>query len=83
MTTPLALVAALAGGYLLVILGSIGMVLFAMRFPFSSRLRDLALATERLGPFNGYQVWIGAWLLIIFGSIVQLASSIAIVVCQR
>jgi hypothetical protein len=38
---------------------------------------------ERLGPFNGYQVWIGAWLLIIFGPIIQLASSIAMTVCQR
>jgi hypothetical protein len=83
MTVRLVLVVGLAVGYLLVILGSIGMVLFALKFPFSSSLRDLAQAMERLGPFNGYQVWIGAWLLIIFGPIIQLASSIAMTVCQR
>jgi hypothetical protein len=56
---------------LLVVLGSIGMVAFATRFPFSSRIRDLELTPERVCGLNGYEVWKYAWFVIIIGTLGQ------------
>jgi hypothetical protein len=59
------------------------MIVFAKRFPFSTSLKDLSLSSERFGPFNGYQVWIGSWFLIVLGGILQLAFSVALALCQH
>jgi hypothetical protein len=57
---------------LLVVLGTSGMVLFATRFPFSTRIRDLELAKERACGLNGYQVWKYSWFAIIIGTLGQI-----------
>jgi hypothetical protein len=59
-------------GYLSIIIGSVGMIFFATRFPFSTRIKDLQSVKERLfGIFNGYQVWKWSWILILIGSVTQ------------
>lgn len=57
--------------YPLIILGSIGMMLFASRFPLSSCIKDWESCNERLCSLNGYQVWKFSWLLIIAGTGLQ------------
>jgi hypothetical protein len=58
--------------YLLIVAGSIGMVLFATKFPFSTSIRELVFASERLFSFNGHQVWKYSWAAIILGTVGQL-----------
>ncbi|MCZ6758853.1 MAG: hypothetical protein O7D29_00545 [Gemmatimonadetes bacterium] len=60
---------------LLVVLGSIGMIVFATRFPFSTRIRDLESTPERVCGLNGYQVWKYAWSVIIIGALGQVLAS--------
>jgi len=63
-------IAATMSGVLIVI-GSVGMILFATKFPFSTRIRDLELSPERLLGMNGYQVWKYAWVSIVLGAVGQ------------
>jgi hypothetical protein len=59
--------------YSLVIAGTMGLILFACRFPLSGRLKDLEHAPQRLfGLLNGYQVWKWSLLLILMGTAGQL-----------
>jgi hypothetical protein len=58
--------------YLAIIFGSIGMIFFATKFPFSTSIRDLKLVTERFLGLNGYIVWWLSWSLIIVGTGMQL-----------
>jgi hypothetical protein len=58
--------------YLLIILGSLGMMFFATRFPLSSRIKDLEYAQERFVGLNGFQIWKYSWIAIIIGTIIQL-----------
>jgi hypothetical protein len=60
--------------YLLIVAGSIGMVLFATKFPFSTSIRELVFASERLFGFNGHQVWKYSWAAIILGTVGQLVA---------
>ena len=60
--------------YLFVIAGSVGMVLFATKFPFSTSLWELAFAKERLAGLNGHQVWKYSWGAIILGTVGQLVA---------
>lgn len=70
---PMLLVKALVtASYLLVVIGSAGMVLFATRFPFSTRIQDLRLVPERALGLNGHQVWKYGWVCIIAGTLGQL-----------
>jgi hypothetical protein len=62
--------------YVLVVCGSIGMIIFATKFPLSSRNKDLRHSEERFLGLNGYQVWLYSWLLIILGTIMQLIYSL-------
>jgi hypothetical protein len=78
-----ALIGGLALGYVLAIIGSLGMIVFAVKFPLSSSIKDLAQTSERFGPLNGYQVWVVSWSLIVLGGILQLAFSVALALCQR
>ena len=62
-----------AVGYLFIIVGSIGMICFATKFPLSTRIKDLESSPERLLRYlNGYQVWVWSWILILAGSLIQL-----------
>jgi len=72
MPADLLVKAILSTSYLLVTAGSAGMVLFATRFPFSTRIRDLELVGDRVLWLNGYQVWKYGWACIIAGSLGQL-----------
>ena len=58
--------------YIFVILGSVGMIIFATKFPFSTRIQDLKYADEKILGLNGYQVWMFSWLLIILATVIQL-----------
>jgi len=55
-----------------IIIGSIGMICFASKFPLSGRISDLALASERLLGLHGHLVWIWSWVFILLGSSIQL-----------
>lgn len=58
--------------YLLVGTGSVGMWLFATKFPFSSAAWQLEYAQERIVGLNGYQVWNYSWIAIILGTLGQI-----------
>jgi hypothetical protein len=58
-----------------VLLGSIGMIYFAMKFPFSTNLSDLKYdekAHKFLGKINGYRFWLWSWSFILLGTFLQL-----------
>lgn len=61
--------------YALVILGSIGMVVFASRFPFSTRIKDLETSSATFCGLNGYQVWFYSWAVIIVGTVGQIVAT--------
>ncbi len=58
--------------YVFIILGSIGMIIFATKFPFSTSIKDLRIKGEKFIGLNGCQVWIWSWILIIAGTFIQL-----------
>lgn len=58
--------------YALIILGSIGMMIFPTHFPFSTNISDLRYETKRYIGLNGYYFWVMSWLCIIFGTVIQL-----------
>lgn len=58
--------------FISIMLGAIGMIIFATRFTFSTRIKDLQLAEENIFGLNGYQIWTISWILIICGTFIQL-----------
>lgn len=62
----------LSVSYFLVLLGSIGMVLFSTKFSFATSTWEHKNSDERICSLNGQQVWIGSWLFIIIGTLGQL-----------
>lgn len=60
--------------YGVVIIGSIGMICFATKFPLSGRIKDLELesVSARFLGLNGYQVWKWSWILILAGSAIRI-----------
>jgi len=58
--------------YILIILGSIGMILFATKFPFSTRIQDLTFSKVKYMGLNGYHFWVVSWFSIIIGTLIQL-----------
>lgn len=61
-----------AAGYLFIVVGSIGMICLAGKFPLFKRTKDLESASERLLRYlNGHQVWVWSWVLILVGSLIQ------------
>ncbi len=58
--------------YILVILCSVGMILFAAKYPFSTRVEDPAHAKEEIAGLNGFQLWVASWSSIIAGTAIQL-----------
>ena len=67
--------------YLLVIMGSIGMMVFAVKFSFSTSIFQLKNTSERFLWFDGYQVWIYSWVLILVGTAGQLIAAWWPVLC--
>ena len=65
-----------------VVLGSIGMLGFASKFPFSTALRDLKYVKERFLFLNGYYLWNLSWGFIIAGSIIQFWDAVSRL-CQQ
>lgn len=61
--------------YSLVILGSVGMIAFAMKFPLATGIWQLKLAPERFLGLDGYQVWVYSWAAILLGTIGQLIAT--------
>jgi|RhiMetdeSRZDD1v2_1073273.scaffolds.fasta_scaffold3383503_1 hypothetical protein len=58
-----------------IVLGSVGMIYFAVNFPFSTHLwelKDDKKAHKFLGIINGYHFWLGSWFLILVGAFLQL-----------
>ena len=53
------------------IIGSVGMVIYATNFPFSSNIWELKFGPERLMGLNGYEVWAISWVLIILSGLGQ------------
>ena len=62
----------LSFGYILVVLGSLGMMIFATKFGFSTNLDGYRLSKDRFLCMDGAQVWLASWVLIIIGTIMQL-----------
>ena len=58
--------------FISIILGAIGMMIFATRFTFSTRIKDLQLVEEKIFGLDGYQVWTISWIFIICGTFIQL-----------
>jgi len=55
-----------------IIFGSIGMIIFATKFPCSTFNEELKFTDEKFIGLNGRQVWICSWILIIAGAVMQL-----------
>ena len=72
LQTALPAKAVLTFSYLLVVAGSLGMVLFTTRFPFTTILSEQQCAEQRLCGLNGQQVWRYSWGAIILGTMGQL-----------
>lgn len=68
---------ALGCSYLFGIAGSVGMMIFATTFPFSTSIRDLRLSPERFLGLDGYRVWMVSWSLILTGGFIQLIRFLA------
>jgi hypothetical protein len=58
--------------YILIIIGSLGMMVFVTKFSFITPIENSQLTNERFLNLNGYQVWRGSWICIIFGTVIQL-----------
>jgi hypothetical protein len=58
--------------YLSIIAGSVGMMVFATKFRFSTRLEDLDLDSTTVLGLKGDAVWSWSWRLIIAGTVIQL-----------
>jgi len=61
----------------LVILGSIGMILLASKFPTTTAMWQLKYWKKRVLFLNGYHLWILSWCLIILGSVIQLLDGVS------
>ena len=61
--------------YLLVIVGSVGMIVFGSKFPFATGIAQLKDTPERFLGLNGYQVWVYSWIAILLGTAGQLIAT--------
>jgi hypothetical protein len=59
---------------LAIVLGSVGMIYFALKFPFSTYPGDLKYDRTHkfLGIVNGYHFWFVSWFLLLAGALLQL-----------
>lgn len=58
--------------YLLVIVGSGGMIALGCKFPLVSSIWELKYTSEKFIGLNGHQVWVYSWLAILIGTAGQL-----------
>jgi len=58
--------------YLCIILGSVGMVIYFVDFPFPTDIASAKSCKGKKINITCFSWWLGSWLLIIFGTIVQL-----------
>lgn len=59
--------------YALLILGSVALMLFPVKFPFATNPKiDYQNSKERFLGLNGFRYWIIFWLFIILGTCLQL-----------
>ena len=72
MTSQLMYALAVAFSYVLIILGSAGMIVFARQFPFSSSIWELRNLDKKFLGLTGDRVWYWSWTLIISGTFIQL-----------
>jgi hypothetical protein len=61
--------------YALVIIGSVGMIVFAFKFPLASGISQLKDTSERFLGLKGYQVWVYSWVAILLGTAGQLIAT--------
>jgi hypothetical protein len=59
--------------YLLVVLGSVGMITFGLRFNLTTSLWEQRYSQVRFYGFNGYWLWILSWIFIVVGTLGQVA----------
>jgi hypothetical protein len=64
--------AVVLGGYLLVIVGSLGMMAFATKFGLATTMVEHRLSEGRFLGMNGAQVWFRSWVFIVVGTVLQL-----------
>lgn len=62
--------------YLIIILGSFGMILFVIKFPFSTSIRVHESNPPKVFFLNSFQLWATSWSLIIAGTAIQLVDYI-------
>lgn len=62
----------LSFGYVFVVLGSVGMIVFATKFGFSTHLGGYRNLENRYLGMDGACVWWVSWCLIIAGTVLQL-----------
>ncbi len=62
--------------YLLVIVGSGGMIAFGRKFPLVGGIWELKYTAERFIGLNGYQVWVYSWIAILIGTAGQLLGAL-------
>ena len=58
-------------GYLFVLLGSLGMIAFSLRFSFSTNLDDLKYDSTTFFRLTGKRLWVVSWVLIGVGTFLQ------------
>jgi hypothetical protein len=58
--------------YLLVLMGSGGMIVFASKFGFSTNLDGYRMMKARFLRLDGAQVWFASWGFVIVGTLMQL-----------
>jgi hypothetical protein len=58
--------------YLSIIAGSVGMMVYATKFPFSTRPDDFVFDSTTFLGLKGDAVWVWSWRLIIAGAAFQL-----------
>jgi len=58
--------------FVFIIFGSIGMIIIAKKFSFSTFNEELKFTGEKFIGLNGNQVWNCSWILIIAGAVIQL-----------
>lgn len=70
-------------GYIAIILGSVGMILYRKNFGFATSAHEDKLNTGKIlgTPTNAYNVWMWSWGLIIGGTILQFTNFINSRVC--
>ena len=63
--------------YLFIILGSVGMMVYVTKFPFSTSPDDASVDSTTFLGMKGNAVWVWSWRSIIAGTAIQLVDYVA------